>query len=73
VLSLANHKETPEEMRERLRHSELKNNPTGSLHDALNRGSGGNLTDLTGGLGWKGMGILIIVLIVGYVVYKLLF
>ncbi|MFJ8064605.1 DUF6366 family protein [Psychrobacillus sp. NPDC096426] len=68
-----NHNETPEEKRERLRQSELKNNPTGSLHDALNRASNGNLTDLTGGMGWKGTGILIVVLIVGYVLYKLFF
>ncbi|MBO1912377.1 DUF6366 family protein [Sporosarcina sp. 6E9] len=67
------HKETPEEKRERLRQSELKNNSTGSLHDSLNRGSSGNLTDLTGGLGWKGMGLLIISIIVGYVLYHLLF
>jgi hypothetical protein len=73
VLSLNNQHETPEEKRERLRQSELKNNPTGSLHDALNRGSNGNLTDLSGGMGWKGMGVLIVVLIVGYVLYKLLF
>ena len=54
VLSLNNHHETPEEKRERLRQSELKNNPTGNIHDALNRASGGgNLTDLTGGMGWK--------------------
>lgn len=26
-------KESPEEKRERIRQSELKNNPTGSLHD----------------------------------------
>ncbi|MDQ0273422.1 DUF6366 family protein [Cytobacillus purgationiresistens] len=68
-----NHHETPEEKRERLRQSELKNNPTGSLHDALNRGSNGNLPDLSGGMGWKGTGILIVVLIVGYVLYNLFF
>lgn len=68
-----NHHEKPEEKRERLRQSELKNNPTGSLNDALNRGSSGNLTDLTGGMGWKGTGILIVVIIVGYVLYKLFF
>ncbi|WP_246231634.1 DUF6366 family protein [Sporosarcina jiandibaonis] len=68
---MASNKETPEEKRERLRQSELKNNPTGSLNDGLNRGSSVNLTDLAGGLGWKGMGILIVVLIVGYVLYKL--
>jgi hypothetical protein len=68
---LNNHKEKPEEKRERLRQKELKNNPTGSLNDSINRGSSGNLTDLIGGLGWKGMGGLIVVLIVGYVLYKL--
>lgn len=30
-------KESPEEKRERMRQSELKSNPTGSLHDGLNR------------------------------------
>jgi hypothetical protein len=68
---LNNHKESPEDRRERLRQKELKNNPAGSLNDAVNRGSSGNLTDLAGGMGWKGMGILIVVLIVGYVLYKL--
>jgi hypothetical protein len=67
------HDETPEEKRERLRQSEIKNNPMGSLHDSLNRGSNGNLTDLTGGMGWKGTGILIAVIIVGFVLYKLIF
>ena len=64
---------TPEEKREQLRQKELKNNPTGTLHDSLNRGTTGNLTDLTGGMGWKGTGLLIIILIVGYVLYKLFF
>lgn len=64
-------KETPEEQRERLRQSELKNNPASSLRDVLNRGSGGNLTDLSGGMGWKGMGVLILLLISGYILYKL--
>ncbi|MGE7624086.1 DUF6366 family protein [Viridibacillus sp. NPDC096237] len=66
-------KETPEEKRERLRQSEFKNNPTGSLHDTLNRGSNGNLTDLSGGMGWKGTGILILVLFFGYILYNLIF
>ena len=69
-LSLNNHKETPEEKRERLRQSELKDNPTGSPHDALNRGDSGNLT---GWLGWKSMGMVIVGIIVGYVLYYLLF
>ncbi len=68
-LSLNNHHETPEEKRERLRQSELKNNPTGSLNDGVNRGIGGNLT----GMGSKDILILIVVLIVGYVLYKLFF
>ena len=44
---------SPEQKREHLRQTELKNNPTGTLHDALNRGSNGNLTDFSGGMGWK--------------------
>jgi len=53
--------ETPENRRERMRLEELKRNPSSSIH-------GGGLPDLVGGLGWKGAGILIIVLIVGVVV-----
>ena len=59
--------------KERLRQEELKRNSTGALKDGFNRGESGNLADLVGGLGWKETGILIIVLIVGYVLYKLLF
>lgn len=73
MFNLNNHDETPEEKRERIRQSELKNNPTGSLQDSLNRGSNGNLNDLTGGMGWKGTGVLIVVLIGGFVLYKLIF
>lgn len=62
-------KETPEEKRERLRQSELKNNPTGSLNDGINKGIGGNLT----GMGWKESVVLIILLFIGYIVYKLFF
>ncbi|MFJ7362520.1 DUF6366 family protein [Peribacillus frigoritolerans] len=64
-----NHDETPEEKRERLRQEELKKNPIGTLKDGFN----GNLADLVGSLGWKGKGILIVVLIVGYVFYELFF
>lgn len=66
-----NRDETPEEKRERLKQSELKT--TSALNDSLNRGSNGSLTDLTGGLGWKGTAVLIVVLIVGFVLYKLIF
>ncbi|WP_229677472.1 DUF6366 family protein [Psychrobacillus lasiicapitis] len=44
----------------RLRQCELINNLNGSLPDALKGGSFGNLTDLTGGMGWKGTGIHIL-------------
>ncbi|MEK5187067.1 MULTISPECIES: DUF6366 family protein [Solibacillus] len=65
----SNEKETPEQKRERLRQNELKNNPTGSLNDGVNRGMGGNLT----GMGLKETGVLIIVLFVGYIIYKIFF
>ena len=65
--------ENPEEKREKLRQEELKKNPTGALRDGIDRTENGNLVDLAGGMGWKDMGILIIVLIVGYVLYKIFF
>lgn len=63
----------PEESRERLRQEELKKNATGAYHDSINRGEGGSLPDFVGGSGWKGTGIVILVLIVGYVLYRMIF
>ncbi|WP_432360051.1 DUF6366 family protein [Sporosarcina sp. UB5] len=57
--------ETPEEKRERLRQKELKA-PSSSIH-------GSNLSDLVGGLGWKGTGIIILVLIIAVVIYSAFF
>ena len=54
-----------------MRQKELVKNPGGAFRDGFSRGENGNLTDLTGGMGWKGTGLLIIVLIVGYVLYKM--
>lgn len=45
-------------------------NPTGAVNDGLNRSTTGNLADVVGGLGLKGTGIVIVVLIIGYVLYK---
>ena len=67
-------KEKSQEKRERLRQNESKNNPTGSLRDGLDRGMGvGNVGDVAGDMGWKGMGLLILVLFLGYVIYQLFF
>lgn len=66
VSSLNKDKETPEERRERLRQEELKRNPAGSIH-------GGGLQDLIGDLGWKGTGILILLIIIGTVIYLAFF
>ncbi|MDR9854973.1 DUF6366 family protein [Paenibacillus sp. VCA1] len=65
--------ETPEEKRERLRQEELKSNPFGAFGDGVNRAQHGNLADLVGGLGWKGTVVIILVLVIGYIIYKLLF
>ncbi|MCM3792704.1 DUF6366 family protein [Priestia megaterium] len=64
-------KETPERRRERLKHEEGKGNPTGNMNDAFNRNEAGNLPGLAGSLGWKGLGILITVLIIGFIVVSL--
>ena len=66
-------KETPERKRERLRQQELKNNPTGNLNDSFNRANNGSLVDLVGSLGWKGTGILILVIILGLLIYSAFF
>lgn len=68
---MKNRQETPMEKREGLRQQELNKNPGGALRDGFIRGENGNYTDITGGMGWKGTVILIIILIVGFVLYKL--
>ena len=67
-------KRTAKENRERARQKELKNNSGGSLRDGVDGGAGnGNVTDIAGDMGWKGMGLLIVLLIAGYVIYQLFF
>ncbi len=62
-------KETPEQQRERLKIKELKNNPTGNLNDSFNDGQTGGL----GEFGWKGTGLLILLVAVGYIIYSVFF
>ncbi|MFC2949225.1 DUF6366 family protein [Virgibacillus sediminis] len=57
--------ETPEERRERMRQEELKK-PSSSIQ-------GSNLADLVGGLEWKGTGILVLLLIGGFLIYSVFF
>ena len=67
-------RKTAKETRERLRQNELKNNPGGSARDGFDGGAGnGNVTDIAGDMGWKGMGLLIVILILGYVIYRFFF
>jgi len=63
---MSEERENPEKRRERMRQKELKRNSVGSVH-------GGGLSDLVGGLGWKGTGILILVLIIGLIIYTIFF
>ncbi|WP_163581494.1 DUF6366 family protein [Gracilibacillus saliphilus] len=59
-------KETPERRRERMRQEELKKNPSGSIYRS-------GLLDLVGSLGWKGTGILILLIILGFIIYTIFF
>lgn len=68
---MQDNKETPEQKRERLRHKELKSNPAGNMNDAFNRANSGYLADLVGSLGWKGTGILILVIIIAFIIVSL--
>lgn len=66
-------KETPERRREGLRQEEIRRNPTGGMNDAFNRANSGGLTDLVGSLGWKGTGILILVIAIGVIIASFFF
>ncbi|KAA0766176.1 DUF6366 family protein [Bacillus sp. SH5-2] len=66
-------KESPEEKRERIRQSELNNNPTGTLQDGLNRAESGSPVDMTGGMNWRSTGVIILVLLLGYIIYTYFF
>ncbi|MBC5637507.1 hypothetical protein H8S33_11880 [Ornithinibacillus sp. BX22] len=66
-------KETLEERNERIRQEEMKTSSTANLNDSLTRGSNGNLVDLISGLGWKGIGILLLVLCIGFIIYTVIF
>ncbi|MGG0355962.1 DUF6366 family protein [Bacillus tropicus] len=66
-------KESSEEKRERIRQSELKNNPTGSLQDGLNRAETGSPVDMTGGMNWKGTALVILLLVLAYIIYTYFF
>ncbi len=63
-------KETPAEKKRTVKTKGVKkNNPSGSLNDAFNSGNSGNLT----GMNVKDIGILILVLFFGYLIYKIIF
>ncbi len=60
-------KESPEERRERLRQEDLRKNRSSAYN-------GGGLQDLAGGMGWKGAGLMVVVIIlllfIGYFVFN---
>ncbi|MBP2003832.1 hypothetical protein J2Z58_001045 [Halobacillus andaensis] len=58
--------ETPEMCRERLKQEESKSSMASSA-----QGSG--LPDLVGGLSWKGTGILVTAMIIGFIAFLYLF
>ncbi|WP_096202946.1 DUF6366 family protein [Bacillus sp. FJAT-45350] len=70
---MSEERESPERRRERMRQEELRRNPTGNMSDAFNRANSGGLVDLVNSLGWKGTGILILVLIIGFIIASFFF
>lgn len=55
-----------------MRQQELRNNPASSFGDGANRAGFGSFVDLIGGMGWKGTAVVILLVVIGYVLYKLL-
>lgn len=66
-------KEIPKNKRERLRQEDIKRNLSSNIGDGVNRSQSGNLFDLVGSFGWKGTGVLIVIILIGYIVLSLLF
>ena len=62
---MRNYHENAEEKRERLRQKELRH-PSSGIH-------GSGLSDLIGSLGWKGTGVIILVILAGFLIYAVLF
>ncbi|WP_163536408.1 DUF6366 family protein [Gracilibacillus sp. YIM 98692] len=65
--------ESPEDRRERMRQEEIKRNRASNIGDGFDRAQSGSLVDLVGSLGWKGTGILLVVIIVVFIIYALFF
>lgn len=61
-------RKTYEKERERLREKERKDSPGGNMAHSFHRAEHGGLVDLVLSLGWKGTGILILVLIIGFLI-----
>lgn len=53
----------PEEIREKIKLKEIKNNPLGAFGDSSKKTTYGNFFDLTGSLGTKIASLLLLVLI----------
>ncbi|MGF9887486.1 DUF6366 family protein [Priestia megaterium] len=68
---MSENNKAPERRRERLKQEEIKRNPAGNVNDAFNRNEAGNLSGLAGSLGWKGLGVLIAIIIIGFIVVSL--
>ncbi|MGG4381813.1 DUF6366 family protein [Priestia megaterium] len=68
---MSENNEAPERRRERLKQEEIKRNPAGNVNDAFNRSETGNLSGLAGSLGWKGLGVLIAIIIIGFIAASL--
>ncbi|QVY63467.1 DUF6366 family protein [Cytobacillus gottheilii] len=60
--------ETVEQKRERLRQQEMQRNPTGIMNDSINSAYSGNLHELVRSLGWKGAGILLLVVVMALII-----
>ncbi|WP_277673515.1 DUF6366 family protein [Piscibacillus halophilus] len=63
---MSENKESPEERRERLRQQDIRENASSAY-------SRGGLQDLVGGLSWKATGMIVLVLILGFVIYNVFF
>lgn len=67
-VEMKDQEETVEQKRERLRQQEMQRNPTGIMNDSINSAYSGNLHELVRSLGWKGAGILLLVVVMALII-----
>lgn len=71
---LSGKKDNTSNRKEKLRKKEIRGNENNDISDVFDNSRIGDFyVDMVGVLGWKGTGILVILIIVGFIAFQLIF